>query len=125
MCRGCLFVSVGDQPPAGWPLIMKIIDGEVWATSYRKSAKTHAVERSEHATCVLFVDEHTELPFVVFNGTVSVVEPTRQRVARWLDVDEPDLDSLRSTRVIDRLLIGKRVFLVVSGAPTAFLADGP
>ena len=68
------------------------------------------VRSADQATCLLFADEQEICPYAVVEGTVHVVAPTPELVARWMG--EPP-EQLRGVRVVDRLLSGKRVFLVV------------
>jgi len=108
--RACLFVSSRRGPPHGWPFIVRRIDDALWCTTYADSAKIPWITKSDQATCLVFGDEHTVFPYVVIDGTVEVVRATPEFVSQWFG---RPVDELGEIRVANRLLAGKRVFLVI------------
>jgi hypothetical protein len=109
--RACLFVATLGGPPTGWPFVVRVMDGRLWCTTYRASAKMRAIAGADQAVCLLFVDETSVHPYAVVEGTIEIVEPTRELVTRWFGFPDDSSGSDHSRRVEDRLLSGKRVFL--------------
>jgi hypothetical protein len=109
--RGVLFVSTANGPPTGWPFMLRQIDGALWCTTYRSSAKMPQIRHADRAVAVLFEHENDPAPFSVVEGRVEVVEPTNELVSRWIGLSAAAVVEGRGGRVADRLLRGKRVFL--------------
>jgi hypothetical protein len=109
-CRGFLFVSRQAGSPMGWPLEFKILDNELWATTYRSATKVPRIRAADQACCLLLKAERRPYPYLVLNGQVDIVEPNPELVARymgWTAGATPD----PLPRVADRLLRAKRVFI--------------
>ena len=109
-CRGYLWVSRQTNSPMGWPLDFRVLDEELWATTYRSATKVPRIAAADQACCLLFRAEDHPYPYLVLNGRVAIVEPSEDLVARYLGWTA-GATPRPLPRVADRLLNAKRVFV--------------
>jgi hypothetical protein len=90
---------------------MRQVDGELWTTTYGRSAKVTTLAAASTATCLLFDDEDVSYPYEVASGQLYVDRADEKLLQRWQLAAGGIIQGSRAAVAADRLRAGKRLFV--------------